>query len=184
MHQVKVVITGKRVGTTPVVPYSHSAGLQLVVEDGIRTNEPVVYSVPSYEVRIDGGTVYGAVRFGLQNKGTVQKVRTCDAGISHAHTCTPSWLPSYSPHSFSGSSRPGAWQLLPGRGFLIHEGADTTKRQVGGSLGCVEILDGDWNGFLSELEHLAGVNAMMIGSKRLLNVSIEQALFPTATLVE
>ncbi len=184
MEQVKVVITGKRVGIAPVVPYSHAAGLQLVVVNHVRTDEPVIYRVPSYEVRIHGGGVYAAVRFGLQNKGTVQKVRMCDAGISHARTCTPHWIPHYSPHSFSGTSRPGAWQLIPGRGFLIHEGADTIKGQVGGSLGCVEILDGDWNTFLSELESLAGVNATLIGAKRLLHVSIEGAPFPTATLVE
>jgi hypothetical protein len=169
---------------TQVVPYSHADGLQVVMSGGIRTDAPVVYKVPSYEVRVEGGSVYAAVRFGLQNKRTVLKTRVCDAGISHHHVCIPTWVPGYSPHSFPGSSRPGAWQLLPGKGFLIHEGADSTKKQVGGSLGCVEILDGDWNDFLSDIERLAGRNAIAVGSKRLLTVMIEQAPFPLAALVQ
>src|SRR5262249_34413346 len=147
---VHVVITGKILGQTFVVPYSHHGGLQTYVVGGVRTDTPVVYKVPYYEVRIEGGRKYKAVRFGLQNKGQVPPpaTRRCDAGLSAAHDCTPTWVPGYSPHSFAGGSRRGAWRLLPGRGFLIHEGADTSAGQVGGSLGCVEILDGDWNGFL------------------------------------
>jgi hypothetical protein len=181
--EVKVTITGNQKGKTLVVPYSHNQGLQFVVAGGIRTDRPVTYEVPYYEVRIERGGLYAAVRFGLQNNGTFPKIRHCDAGLSHAQQCTPTWIPTYSPHSFRGGARPGAWQLLPGKGFLIHEGADTRKGQVGGSLGCVEILDGKWNDFLAEIERLAGVPAAEIGATHKLKVAIEYAPFPTATLV-
>jgi hypothetical protein len=183
-NHIKVVITRKHAGTTLVVPYSHAEGLQYVVTGGIRTEEPVIYRVPSYEVRVERGRTYTAVRFGLQNKGTVLKTRTCDAGIGHQHFCMPTWVPGYSPHSFTGSSRRGAWKLFPGKGFLIHEGADISKGQVGGSLGCVEVLNGDWNSFLSEIETIIGTTADAIGGKRLLKVVIEHTHFPLATLVE
>jgi hypothetical protein len=79
-------------------------------------------------------------------------------------------------------SRPGAWQLLPGEGFLIHEGADTRDHQVGGSIGCVEILDGNWNRFLDEIEKIAGISCADIGARRAMKVTIEHAGYPTATL--
>ena len=73
--------------------------------------------------------------------------------------------------------------MLPGKGFLIHEGADTRVGQVGGSLGCVEILNGDWNTFLGEIEKLGGAPCPAIGAAKLLKVSTEAAGFPMATLV-
>nr|WP_294504889.1 hypothetical protein [uncultured Rhodopila sp.] len=181
--EVEVTITGIVRGKTFVVPYSHHQGLQFVVVGGVRTERPVIYEVPYYEVRVGRGGTYAAVRFGLQNNGSVPKIRHCDAGLSHAHHCTPSWIPTYSPHSFRGGSRPGAWQLLPGKGFLIHEGADTRKDQVGGSLGCVEILDGRWNYFLAEIERLAGAPVAAISASHKLQVSIESAHYPIASLV-
>jgi hypothetical protein len=181
--QVKVFITGIQKGKTFVVPYNHHQGLQFVVVGGVPTHKLVIYEVPFYEVRVERGGTYAAVRFGLQNNGTVLKTRHCDAGLPHAQLCMPSWIPTYSPHSFRAGSRPGAWQLLPGKSFLIHEGADARNGQVGGSLGCVEILNGKWNDFLAEIERLAGASAAQIGATHKLKVSIESAPFPTATLV-
>ena len=179
---VHVIVTNKSKGQTSIAPYSHASGLQFAVVNGIRTDKILIYTVPYYEVRIDKGGSYKAVRFGLQNDGTVAKVRQCDAGLSMAQVCTPSWIPTYSPHSFDGTARAGAWQLLPGKGFLIHEGADTRANQVGGSLGCIEILDGRWNAFLSEIETLAKTKAQEVGKSRLMKVTIEAAPYPTATL--
>jgi hypothetical protein len=178
--QVQVTITAKQLGTTYVVPYSHALHLQFY-----GTGHPVIYQVPYYEVRVGGGGTYSAVRFGLQNNGKLPPAATrhCDAGLAAARVCAPTWVPGYSPHSFEGASRPGAWRLLPGRGFLIHEGADTSQGQVGGSLGCVEILDGDWNTFLAEIEKLGGASCPQIGATGGLTVTIEAAPFPVATLV-
>ena len=83
------------------------------------------------------------------------QVRPCDWSYAN-RVCTPAWLPHYSPHSFRGSSRPGAWQLVPGQGFLIHEGANESVGEVGGSIGCIEVLDGRWNTFLAEIERIGG----------------------------
>ena len=179
--KIQIVITGKGKGNTFVVPYSHTAGLQM----DANTGKPVIYKVPWYEVRIGGGGAYRAVRFGLQNKGHAPPpaLRACDAGLSSGRICTPMWVPGYSPHSFAGGSRTGAWRLLPGKGFLIHEGADGAKGQVGGSLGCVEILDGGWNAFLGELEKLGGDSCASLGAAGKMSVKIEAASFPVATLV-
>ncbi len=185
MNDVRVVVTMKPLAMTPVVPYSHDRGLEFYVQNGAATQKPVIYQVPSYEVRIDGGGKFSAVRFGLQNKGLMPpptRLR-CDAGLWAAHHCTPAWVPEYSPHSFAGASRRGAWRLLPGRGFLIHEGANTTLGQVGGSLGCVEILDGRWNTFLAEIEKLGGAPCASLGSAGRLKVDVEAAALPMANLV-
>jgi|SRR5579871_5027513 len=184
MATVQVVITGRILGKTFVVPYSHQGGLQFYIDSGRRTEEPVIYEVPFYEVSIAGGSRYGAVRFGIQNQGQMppMAVCRCNAGISIAQTCTPTWVPGYSPHSFTGNSRPGAWRLLAGKGFLIHEGANTRMNQVGGSLGCVEILDGGWNTFLGEIERLGGAPCAAIGASGSLKVTIEAAALPMATL--
>ena len=72
---------------------------------------------------------------------------------------------------------------MPGRSFLIHEGADTRASQVGGSLGCVEILDGGWNSFLAEIERLGCASCSGIGASGKLKVRVEAATFPLATLV-
>lgn len=179
--KILIVITGKSKGNTFIVPYSHAAGLQM----DAKTGEPIIYKVAWYEVRIHGGGNYRAVRFGLQNKGNVPPPasRVCDAGLSAGRTCAPVWVPGYRPHSFAGASRAGAWRLMPGKGFLIHEGADSTKKQVGGSLGCVEILDGGWNPFLDELEKLGGQSCASLGAAGRLSVKIEAAPFPVATRV-
>jgi hypothetical protein len=185
MKNVHVVVTAEILGKTLVVPFSHDRGLQFFVQNRQVTESPVVYQVPSYEVRIEGGSQYSAVRFGLQNKGFMPPPTSwrCDAGLSAEHHCTPTWVPGYSPHSFTGTSRPGAWRLLLGRGFLIHEGADTTLGQVGGSLGCIEILDGEWNTFLGEIERIGGAPCAGLGNAGRLKVDIEAAALPMATLV-
>lgn len=179
---VEVVVTSIVKGFGPIVPYSHDEGLQFVVVGGVRTNRPVIYDVPIYEVTITGGSSYLALRFGVRNTGATPKTRGCDAGLSHGRECVPSWRPHYSPHSFSGSARPGAWVLLPGKGFLIHEGADRPKGQVGGSIGCVEILDGAWNKFLAEIETLGHGTCTQIGAAQKLRVKIQSANYPIATL--
>ncbi|MBI2901361.1 MAG: hypothetical protein HYY17_14345 [Planctomycetes bacterium] len=169
---------------TFIVPYSHADGLQYWTPAGSPRPVAVVYKVPYYFIRVEGGGEYKAVRFGLQNKGTLPPpaTRPCDAGLSSPRVCNPTWVPGYSPHSFPGSSRAGAWRLLPGKGFLVHEGANTLLGQVGGSLGCVEILDGRWNEFLGEIERIGKSTCSDIGSKGKLKVTIEAASYPVATL--
>jgi hypothetical protein len=181
--KVTVTITGLSRGNTDVVPYNRAQGLQRRIVGGVVTNQLVVYQVPSYEVRVEGARTYAAIRFGLQNNGTVTKTRRCDVGISNAQVCTPEWVPGYRPHSFGGLMRQGAWRVLPGRQFLIHEGPDS-RTQHGGSFGCIEILDRRWNDFLADIERLAGMPAPDISRTKALKVVFETAPFPTATLVE
>lgn len=181
---VEVTVTGTQRGEGPVVPYSHAGGLQFYyTPQGVRTQRPVTYDVPVYEVVIKGGASYVAVRFGLRNDGSPPlPVRPCDTGLSETRACIPHWLPHYSPHSFRGRSRPGAWQLLPGRGFLIHEGADRKRGEVAGSIGCVEILDGRWNEFLAEIETLGGGTCAEIAASSRLRVVLLPASYPVAKL--
>lgn len=186
MKQVVVKVTATQRGKGPVVPYSHERGLQTYTTpaaDG--SPRVVIYQVPLYAVVVDGGKAYVAVRFGLRNNGTTPLPRRpCDSGLAAGRICVPNWLPHYSPHSFRGASRPGAWQLLPGKGFLIHEGADRAQRQVGGSIGCVEILDGRWNEFLAEIETAAGGSCAQIAAQGKLRVMIEHTRYPDAVLMK
>jgi hypothetical protein len=181
MTSVQITVTNRQVGTGPVVPYSHSKGLQFYRGEALR---PVVYSVPVYELRITSGASYAVVRFGLHNRGddATPRVRACDAGLHEPRDCTPSWMPHYSPHSFHGGVRAGAWQLLPGKGFLIHEGANRLTDQVAGSIGCIEVLDGRWNTFLAEIERIGGGTCYQIAASRKLSVKIEFAPYPQAVL--
>src|SRR6266566_7914421 len=173
---VEVIITGKNVGTVQVIPYSMAMGLAVYPGSTVAKADPVLYKVPRYEVRMGGGA-YEAVRFGLQNKGIFPPAERlfCDAGLSMAQVCTPDWLPGYSPRTFRGGPNQGAWVLIPGRSFLIHEGADTTQGENGGSLGCIEILDGLWPDFLRELQILGGGTCAEIGRQKSLKVTLEQA---------
>jgi hypothetical protein len=66
---------------------------------------------------------------------------------------------------------------------LIHEGADSRKGEVGGSLGCIEILDGGWNSFLADIERLGGASCSLVSQARKLTVKIERATLPAATIV-
>ena len=175
---VKVTVGGSQKGMASVAPYSHAKGLQRVMAGNQVTDQIVVYRVPAYEVTIGGGKTYSAVRFGLVNDGTMPETRTCDAGLTAARTCTPSWDAYYCPHSFTRRERVGAWRLMEGKSFLIHEGG-----RIGGSLGCIEILEDRWNEFLGELEKIAGMPAKDIGAKKMLEVSVEASTYPKATLV-
>jgi hypothetical protein len=184
MNAVNITVTNRQIGTGPVVPYSHRDGL-LVYSGGYKSGQPVVYTVPIYELQIasTGGT-YAVVRFGLHNRGdnAAPQLRPCDSGLHETRVCTPAWLPHYSPHSFHGGSRPGAWQLLPGKGFLIHEGANRPAGQVGGTIGCIEVLDGRWNTFLAEIEKIGGGPCHQIAASRKLTVTIEFAQYLQAVL--
>src|SRR5258708_7294675 len=113
---IHVIVTKKITGEALVCPYSQTRHLQFYTVNGLVTDQPVLYRIPAYEVRIEGIGEYDSVRFGLQNHGTPPpKVRTCDAGISHSHICTPSWNSTYCPHSFDRINRMGAWRLFPGK---------------------------------------------------------------------
>jgi hypothetical protein len=182
-NAVVVTVSSKVVGSGFVVPYNHHEGLQLHRPAPGRPVQPVLYQVPIYEVRVEDAGTYKAVRFALRNTGRTPSTRACDAGLSHERSCTPAWLPYYSPHSFSGTGRQGAWRLIAGQGFLIHEGADSRRREVGGSLGCIEIVDGGWNSFLADIERRAGASCNQIGQLRALTVKIQAASYPFAKLV-
>lgn len=182
--QVEVTVTSFVRGTGPVVPYNSTEGLQVYLDPrGIRTSKPVVYDVPTYAVVIGGGRSYQAIRFGLRNDGRrPPPERPCDTGLGHERVCYPQWVPNYSPHSFQGGIRRGAWRLIPGQNFLIHEGANRMEGQVGGSIGCVEILDGRWNEFLEEIEALGKGTCAQLAAAHHVKVSIQRAPWPNATL--
>src|SRR5262245_6333800 len=152
MATISLTLTNKVVGASLVVPFSHEHGLQRYPIGHAKAGQLVVYRISKYEMLVNGSTKYEVVRFGLQNKGTVLASRISDAGLTAPRTVHPSWVPGYSPHSFSGGPYAGAWRILPGKGFLIHEGANEALGQVGGSLGCVEVLGGKWPDFLAELK--------------------------------
>lgn len=183
MPSVTVRITGKVTGTSLIVPYSHDGGLQKYPAGHPKAGQLVVYRISKYELLVVGGGRYDAVRFGLQNKGTIAATRISDAGLTLPRTVHPTWVAGYSPHSFRGGPYAGAWRILPGKAFLIHEGADSRAGQVGGSLGCVEVLDGGWPVFMDELKTICGQPWPTIASKRLMSVVVEAAGYPTATLV-
>jgi hypothetical protein len=181
--RAEVIVTGKQVGRGPVVPYSHRDGLQL---RRMVPPLPVIYVVPTYEVRVVSAGTYTAIRFGLRNKGdgATPRVRPCDTGLSEPRLCHCSWIPNYSPHSFPGNGRRGAWQLLPKRGFLIHEGANPILGEVGGSIGCIEIVNGGWNAFLADIEKIGGGTCAQIAAGHKMTVTIEFARYPNAVLRE
>jgi hypothetical protein len=183
MATVSVKLTSKAVGTSLIVPFSHSRGLQRYPAGHAKAGQLVVYRINKYEMVVNGSTKYEVVRFGLQNNGTIQPSRVSDAGLSAAHTAHPSWVPGYNPHSFTGGPFAGAWRILPGKGFLIHEGANEAQGQVGGSLGCVEVLGGKWPSFLNEVKTVCGVDWMTIGARRWMILTIDAGTYPTATLV-
>ena len=183
MATVAVKLTNKVVGTTLIVPFSHSQGLQRYPAGHAKAGQPVIYRINKYEMVVNGSKRYAVVRFGLQNNGTISPSRVSDAGLTAPHKVHPSWVPGYSPHSFNGGPFAGAWRILPGRGFLIHEGANEGLGQVGGSLGCVEVLGGNWPDFLNTLKTVCGAYWPTIGAQGLMNLTIEAASYPTATLV-
>ena len=182
MKAVEVVVKNRQSGIALIGPYSHEEGLQLYGQPGMPGRRPVKYQVPAYEVYVSGKGPFRAIRFGLRNTGgTPPARRPCDTGLSHQRVCQPTWIPTYSPRSFRGQSRPGAWQLLPGKGFLIHEGPDLGE--FGGSIGCIEILDGKWGHFLWQIEDIAGAPCAPVGASRGLTVILEAANYPVAGLI-
>lgn len=183
MATVSVKLTNKVVGMSLIVPFNHSQGLQLYPTGHAKAGQPVIYQINKYEMVVNGSTKYDVVRFGLQNNGTISPSRVSDAGLTAPRTVHPSWVPGYSPHSFSGGPFAGAWRILPGQGFLIHEGANEALGQVGGSLGCVEVLRGKWPNFLNELKTVCGVDWPTIGARGLIDLTVEAGTYPTATLV-
>jgi hypothetical protein len=183
MPPVTVRVTGIVTGTSFIVPYGHTRGLQKYPAGHLKAGQPVLYSIDKYQMVVVGGRKYDVVRFGLQNDGRIVATRVSDAGLSAPHTVHPSWVPGYSPHSFQGGPYAGAWRILAGRGFLIHEGADSRVGQVGGSLGCVEVLDGGWPTFMDELKAKCGVPWPTISKHRLMKLVVERANYPTASLI-
>jgi hypothetical protein len=158
-------------------PYNHTEGL-----DG-----SVVYAVPVYEVHVKSTEVFWAIRFGLVRKDepVPPATRRCDAGLAKKQDARPSWVPKYSPHSFQGGIRPGAWQRYPHKGFLIHEGSSDPSTVFGGSLGCIEIVgSGEWNRFLDTIEKLAGASCAVIGHKHALHVKIMETEYPMARRIK
>jgi hypothetical protein len=123
MNAVNITVTNRQIGTGPVVPTATETAFKSTLQ-GNKSGRPVVYTVPIYELKIEAAGTYPVIRFGLHNRGdnAAPQVRPCDSGLHQTRVCAPSWLPNYSPHSFRDSSRVGAWQLLPGKGLLIHEG--------------------------------------------------------------
>ena len=173
---VKVTVKAKQVGTWTTAPFSHESGLDM----------GAIYEVPIYEIAIEPKYFFKAVRFGLVNRKQKPppKSRQCDAGLTAPRTVNPTWVPHYSPHSFRGAARPGAWRILPGKQFLIHEGSADKNRSIGGSLGCIEIVGvGEWNRFLSSIESEGAATSAQIGAAQTLVLKIEQASYPFAKLL-
>jgi hypothetical protein len=152
-----VVVTGIVVGKTKIIPYSARLHLQEYDPHGPLSGENVKYEVPTYKIEIEGGGSYAAIRFGVVNRGILPPPQSmkCDSGIVTPSVCYPTWVPGYCPHSFRPGIRKGAWRLFPAKNFYIHEGADAALGMVGGTLGCVEILNGKWGQFLAEIERRA-----------------------------
>ena len=183
MPSVSVKITNKVVGTSLIIPFNHTEGLQYYPSGHPKEGQPVVYRINKYEMVVNVSEKYEVVRFGLQNNGKIVSSRTADAGLTAPRTVHPGWIPGYSPHSFQGGPYAGAWRILPGQGFLIHEGANEVAGQIGGSLGCVEVLNGNWPDFLNTLKAVCGVDWSKIGALGLMDLTIEAGNYPTATLV-
>jgi hypothetical protein len=190
VSKLTVTVTSRTAGTWTVAPYNHEEGL------GPRPGtvyEMPVYEVPLYEVTV--GTempvaVFKAVRFGLvRNDEKPPPERTCDNGLADGQVVKPSWRPAYSPHSFDRVNRPGAWQLYPDKGWLIHEGTaarydGSPGSPIGGSFGCIELVGPfQWNAFLNAVEKRAGEPCTAIGAKHNLTVIIEHAVRPQAKLL-
>lgn len=184
MNRVEVTVKNVVSGVSTIAPYSHEGGRQQYLPLGTTRSRPVKYQVPAYEVFVNAVGPFRAVRFGLRNTGSypVPK-RPCDAGLSHYRVCHPGWLPNYSPNSFTSRARPGAWQLIPGQNFLIHEGAGLGRDDIAGSIGCIEILDGKWGHFLWAIEDFAGVPCATLGAAKGLTVTLEAASYPVATWI-
>jgi hypothetical protein len=184
LNNVLIDITSQANGFVGIVPFNESVGL-MTRKDKLGQTWMQVYKVPAYVVSIQGGDSYLAVRFGLVNHGKwpPAKTRRCDAGLALKHTYTPSWNSTYGTQTLRGLGSPGAWVLMPGRGFYIHRGADRPKRQFGGSLGCVEILDGKWDAFLTQIQDLGNGSCAQLGGAGKVKVTVHAGSYPTATWI-
>jgi len=173
VNQVRVTLTRNIVGSTLIYPYARH----------MQVSQLPIYEVPLYQLRIEPNTVFKAVRFGLTPQDPPPATRTCNVGLFRQRVAHPAWVPGYSPHSFAGAGRPGAWRILPGQQYLLHEGSDPSEGSYGGSLGCVELAGAmAWNSFLSTLERLAGANCAAIGAAQAMTLVIENATYTQARL--
>jgi hypothetical protein len=213
-NHAHVTVTNRKVGLAVIFPYtspskhpelpttSPRVGRQVyrdpggnpILDPNNNTSDPkipVLYYVPAYQVVVNGGSRYRAIRFALQNWGTAWPADCrCDAGISHKVELRPSWDPNYETVTLVGP--PGGWRLFPDAppdsryyGYLIHNVPDQrnlNNPQLAGSFGCVEILDGQWNAFLLDIQRVTGKSKEQLGRERGLRVSFEAATFPGATL--
>jgi len=180
-HPVAVTVTNRPVGKWLVTPFSYKFGVQRG-----ESGSDVRYEVPVYAVSVDGGRPFKALRFGLINRNVTPPlpVRACDAGITEAITVHPAWLPTYSPHRYTRPARAGAWRLIEGQRFLIHEGPEEPSKLERGSLGCIEIVGaGEWNAFLLQLETIGGETVATLAASKAITVTIEDATYPMARLV-
>lgn len=186
MKRVSVTVTSKVVGSTLVVPFNFTEGLQTYPKGHPKVGTNPLYRINKYAMIVHGPDTeseYHVIRFGLQNKGTVPKHRISDAGLTSGRVAKPTWVPGYKPHSFEATGYEGAWRIIDGKGFLIHEGPDVGQNQVGGSLGCIEVLDGRWPDFMDELINITEKPWPEIGRHRLMTLTIHATHAPMATLV-
>lgn len=178
IYPVVVTVTNKKIGTWSIAPFSDREGLE----------KDAIYDVPIYEITVGATQSFKAIRFGLvrRNQNPPPKQRICDAGLSSATEAQPTWISGYSPHSFQGQARPGAWRIFPkpAKPFLIHEGPSDSSTMIGGSLGCIEIVGQDeWDRFLGMIELFARAGCSSVGQAGALLLKIEKASYPTAELV-
>ncbi len=180
---VNVTVTSKVIGAAIVVPFSLTEGAQTYPPGHPKVGDNPLYRISTYAMVVDGKSEYEVIRFGLQNKGTILKQRICDAGLACGQSARPTWVPGYKPHSFEATGYEGAWRIMDGKAFLIHEGPNTGLYQAGGSLGCIEALNTRWPDFLDELINITGEPWPEIGKHRLINLTLNAASAPMATLV-
>jgi hypothetical protein len=176
MNKVHVDITAEVFGQASIYPFAHD----------LRVSEVPIYVVPAYKVLIAGdSTKFRAVRFGLQYKSKdpsgFERTRICDCGLWRLQKCFPMWNDDYSPHSFSGGQKSGAWVLKPKEFFYIHEGVEDTTTGLAGSLGCIEIVgSGAWDGFWGTIERLGGGTCTNMGNHHRLEVTVRETKYPEA----
>jgi hypothetical protein len=174
MKTIEVTVTSKKNGTALTYPYERHMK---------SADETPIYEVPTYEVKIGGNhRTFKVVRFGLTPQSPPwMKTRRCNTGLSAYHKVTPTWL-HYDTHSFGARGVRGAWRILEGKQFLLHEGA-TPPDGIGASLGCLEVVDfREWNRFLHTLEGAAATSCHQIGASKAFILVIEAAHFPIAHL--
>ena len=111
MPPISVKVTSNVVGTSLIIPFNYTEGLQMYPAGHSKAGQPVIYRINKYEMVVDASKSYHVVRFGLQNNGKIPASRISDAGLTAPRTVHPSWVPGYSPHSFQGGPYAGAWRI-------------------------------------------------------------------------